>query len=41
MHRREPFPSSDRRLMKRATLHLPADLHIIPKTFMPAEMAAQ
>jgi alpha-ketoglutarate-dependent taurine dioxygenase len=40
MHRREPFPSTDRRLMKRATMHLPADLHIIPETFMPAEMAA-
>ncbi len=41
MHRREPFPSTDRRLMKRATLHLPAELHIIPKTFMPTEMAAE
>lgn len=41
MHRREPFPSTDRRLMKRATLHLPADLHIVPKTFMPAEIAAE
>ncbi|HLG49167.1 MAG TPA: TauD/TfdA family dioxygenase [Reyranella sp.] len=40
MHRREPFPASDRRLMKRATMHLPAALHIIPKTFMPEEMAA-
>jgi taurine dioxygenase len=41
MHRREPFPSTDRRLMKRATIHLPAELHIIPQTFMPAEMAAE
>lgn len=41
LHRREPFPSTDRRLMKRATLHLPADLHIIPQTFMPTEMAAE
>jgi len=41
MHRREPFPSTDNRLMKRTTIHLPANLHIIPKTFMPAEMAAE
>ena len=41
MHRREPFPSTERRLMKRATLHLPAELHIVPLTFMPAEMAAE
>lgn len=41
MHRREPFPSTDNRLMKRTTIHLPAELHIIPKTFMPAEMAAE
>jgi taurine dioxygenase len=40
LHRREPFPGTERRLMKRATIHLPADLHIIPKTFMAAEMAA-
>jgi taurine dioxygenase len=39
MHRREPFPSTDRRLMKRATMHLPADLHIVPETFLPTEMA--
>jgi alpha-ketoglutarate-dependent taurine dioxygenase len=39
LHRRDPFPSTDRRLMKRATMHLPAHLHIIPETLLPAEMA--
>jgi len=39
LHRRDPFPPTDRRLMKRATMHLPADLHIIPETVLAAEMA--
>jgi taurine dioxygenase len=40
LHRRDPFPPSERRLMKRTTIHLPADLHIVPKTILPAELAA-
>lgn len=40
LHRRDPFPSTERRLMKRATIHLPADMHIVPRTIMPAEIAA-
>jgi taurine dioxygenase len=40
MHRREPFPATDRRLMKRATMHLPAALHIVPDTVMLKEAAA-
>jgi taurine dioxygenase len=39
LHRRDPFPPTDRRLMKRATMHLPADLHIVPETVLAAEMA--
>ncbi|HEX4326452.1 MAG TPA: TauD/TfdA family dioxygenase [Burkholderiales bacterium] len=30
MHRREPFPSSERRLLKRSTMILPRDFHIVP-----------
>jgi hypothetical protein len=26
--------------MKRTTIHLPADQHIVPKTILPAELAA-
>jgi len=40
LHRREPFPAADRRLMKRATMHLPAALHIIPDTLMLREAGA-
>ena len=40
LHRRDPFPSTERRLMKRATMHLPADMHIVPKTIPLNEMAA-
>jgi len=40
LHRRDPFPSTERRLMKRTTIHLPADQHIVPKTILPAELAA-
>lgn len=40
MHRRDPFPPSERRLMKRATIHLPATLHIVPQTIAPASVAA-
>jgi alpha-ketoglutarate-dependent taurine dioxygenase len=40
LHRRDPFPPTERRLMKRTTIHLPADLHIVPKTILPAELAA-
>jgi alpha-ketoglutarate-dependent taurine dioxygenase len=40
LHRRDPFPATERRLMKRATMHLPANLHIIPKTVSTAEMVA-
>lgn len=38
LHRRDPFPAADRRLMKRATMHLPPSLHIIPETLMPAAL---
>jgi taurine dioxygenase len=31
MHRREPFPASERRLMKRSTMILPRDFHIVPE----------
>ena len=40
LHRRDPFPSTERRLMKRTTIHLPADQHIVPKTILPADLAA-
>ena len=40
LHRRDPFPPTERRLMKRTTIHLPADQHIVPKTILPAELAA-
>ncbi len=30
LHRREPFPATERRLMKRATMNLPANFHIVP-----------
>jgi taurine dioxygenase len=30
MHRREPFPATERRLMKRATMTLPRYAHIVP-----------
>jgi taurine dioxygenase len=40
LHRRDPFPPTERRLMKRATIHLPADLHIIPETILSAEKVA-
>jgi taurine dioxygenase len=31
LHRREPFPATERRLMKRATMNLPAEFHIVPE----------
>lgn len=40
LHRRDPFPPTERRLMKRTTIHLPADQHIVPRTILPAELAA-
>jgi taurine dioxygenase len=30
LHRREPFPMTERRLLKRATMKLPRDCHIVP-----------
>ena len=40
LHRRDPFPAAERRLMKRTTMHLPADKHIVPRTILPADLAA-
>jgi taurine dioxygenase len=40
LHRRDPFPPTERRLMKRTTIQLPADLHIVPKTILSTELAA-
>jgi taurine dioxygenase len=31
LHKREPFPSTERRLMKRATMVLPRAAHIVPE----------
>lgn len=31
LHRREPFPPSERRLLKRATMNLERDCHIVPE----------
>jgi taurine dioxygenase len=38
LHRREPFSPAQRRLMKRTTVALPAEFHIVPKG-APAAMA--
>ena len=36
LHRREPFPATERRLMKRTTIILPRDQHIVPESMLAA-----
>jgi alpha-ketoglutarate-dependent taurine dioxygenase len=36
LHRRDPFPATERRLMKRMTIVLPRDRHIVPESMLAA-----
>lgn len=36
LHRRDPFPATERRLMKRMTILLPRDRHIVPESMLAA-----
>jgi taurine dioxygenase len=38
LHRRDPFPSTERRLLKRATMKLPPNIHVVPEGWLAADL---